>query len=429
LTTPESFRTGMARALEARGRLLASASNERLVGALCDSASQWCDSSYPARVRATKSLATSTHLHPDMLACGLDLTFGVMTRACVRALLNETDDPEALEHAVFRQAGPSVRLLGPRVVFHSLAGNIPGLSIPVIATSLLARSVAIVRDSVRQPALTEAFLETLAEHDADAAAMIVPVSWDAGDAAWERDVFALAERAELYGSDATLRAIRRRRSDTRTEIVDRGTRLSLGFVPSSAPLEAAARGFAFDITMYDGLGCLTPHAVLVVDRPRASLFAERLATSLDALEACWPRQRRAFDEEAARRSFIDACEVRCATHPGESLLRASADAWVVHLSGPDQPALGPGLRCVRVIGLDTDEDALAAIAGTIEPLAGIGLAGPPDDGASEHFVSRLRCSGATLICPPGRMQAPPLTWTQDGGRRLGDLLSWRTEAM
>ena len=319
-----------------------------------------------------------------------------------------------------------MRLLGPRIVFHSLAGNVPGLAIPVIAACVLARSVAIMRDSARQPGLSDAFLHTLAEHDADAAAMVVPVTWQAGDAAWEQEAFGIAQRAELYGSDATLRDIRRRHDDGRIEVIDRGTRLSSRIRACSRAAQLLPEDFALDIAMYDGLGCLTPHAVIVAGRARASSFAEQLATSLSVLETRWPRRRRDFADEAMRRAFIDACEVRCATRSDERILRAQTDAWVVHESGPDRPTLGPGLRCVRVIAFDSDEDALAAIAGTVEPLAGIGLAGPRE--TFERIASRLRGTGATLICAPGRMHAPPLTWTQDGRQRLGDLLAWRTEA-
>ena len=409
--------------------MLASASNERLVSALAESAAPWTDPSYSARARVIENLSATARLHPDMLARGLDFAFAAIGLTPLRTLLGEAEDPEALEHPILRPTGPARRLMGPRVAFHSLAGNVPGLSLPVIAASVLARSVAIVRDSARQPVLTEAFLETLAARDADAAAMIVPVRWESGDAAWEDDAFALAERAELYGSDATLRDLRRRHQTVRADIIERGTRLSLGFVPSSAPLQAAAEGFAVDITMYDGLGCLTPHAVIVSGRARASAFASQLAAALDVLEARWPRQARDFDDEAVRRAFIDACEVRCATRRDERLFRGHEDAWIVHEAGAEPPVLGPGLRCVRVIAADRDEEALAMVAGAAAPLAGIGLAGSPAEEPYQHIASRLRGSSATLVCAPGRMQAPPLTWTQDGRRRLGDLLSWRTEAV
>lgn len=410
--TPASLRAAVAIALEARRRVL-SLSAERIVDALASTARAWSDRQLPERVRVTQALAATNGMHADMLACGLDFLFASIDHEALNALLDETGDP--------------VALASPRVVFHSLAGNVPGLALPAIAASVLARSVTIVRDSARQPALTEAFLATLAAREPDVAGMVVPVAWAAGDTACERAALALADRAELYGSDATLRQLRQRHRDAHAVCVERGTRMSVGMVPACADLDRVHEGFALDTVLYDGQGCLTPHAILVALPSRALELAEGLAQSLDALEARWPRIPRSFEEEATRRVFVDACEAACAASEHEHLWRGKRDAWVVHLARGATPTLGPGLRCVRIITCENDESAFTSLAAAPVPLAGVGLGLSQHHAQYDRFVSRLRACGATLVCAPGRMQAPPLTWTQDGRQRLEDPASWKTE--
>jgi hypothetical protein len=145
---------------------------------------------------------------------------------------------------------------------------------------------------------------------------------------------------------------------------------------------------------------------------------------LDAIEARWPRRPRSFELEASRRAFVDACEAQSLGEPADLLLRGRGEAWVVHASARALPAIGPGMRCVRVIACETRSRALGAIADAGAPLAAVGVAcGSPAECAA--LGEELEALGATLVCAPGRMQAPPLTWRQDGRRRLGDMLAWR----
>jgi hypothetical protein len=77
-----------------------------------------------------------------------------------------------------------------------------------------------------------------------------------------------------------------------------------------------------------------------------------------------------------------------------------------------------------VIACAGREQAFALLARAPAPLAAVGLAcEQPDD--RYMLACTLRELGATLVCEPGRMQAPPLRWQQDGRRRLGDLLTWQ----
>jgi hypothetical protein len=426
-TAASSLHAAVSTALTARERVLAGASNARLIDALAATASEWREPDFAPRIEVITKLASQTCLHPEMLGRGLDHTLAALDESGMRALLSEAESAQALERPQ-RHLGRMQRLGGPPAVFYSLAGNVPALSIPVIAACVLARSVAIVRDSERQHGFTRAFVDTLARRDADAAAMIVPVSWASGDAALERAAFALAARIELYGSDATLRALAGRHTNARSKTVERGTRVSVGMVCEDSALESAAAGFAEDIVLYDGLGCLTPHVLFVVGpAARASVFARQLALQLRVFERRWPRRRRALDAEASRRACVDEMELSALSGSDEIILRGDDDAWVVRVGGAAIVTAGPGLRCVRAVACASDVDVITALRSSTIPIAAVGLAAGPH-AASDQITAALYAGGATLVCPPGRMQSPPLTWAQDGRRRLGDLLTWTAVA-
>jgi len=406
------FRARRAVAERARSRVRADFDDARIIAALASAASGWLNPESELRRSTVRELSAATGMHPDMLAAGLEFVFGAVTEASLRDL-------------VAREARTETRL-GPGTLFYALAGNVPGQSIPPIVASLLARSVAMIRDSERQPLLTNAFCESLARLEPDLAAMIVPVAWSSraptdDDRALEHLVIDAAARIEISGRDATVSELATRyASGSTTRVANHGTRMSVGIVDGAADLDAASEGFAVDVVMYEGRGCLTPHALLVEGpRNRARAFAERLALHLERLQTKWPRARGSLVEESTRRAFIDRAEAASLADVGSVYVGREA-AWCIRI-GDDRIGLGPGLRCVGVLPTPSRDATLAVLALATTPLAAIGLAGGDRSGLDE-LAALLRPMGVTLVCPAGCMQAPPIRWEQDGRRRLENLL-------
>ncbi len=410
----------------ARARVLQAMTTAEIIEILAAAATAWTQPHYTPRIRLVGLLTRDLRLPRALLERGLDSIFGVVTEDSLRRLIErEVEQPDALESATEMIGGRRGRLLGPRVVFHSLAGNVPGLSIPPIVASLLARSICVVRDSERQPWLTAAFVATLAEYSRDLAAMVVPASWRAGDMGMEKLIFELAHRVELSGSDSTMKSIVSRHP--RRPIVTRGSRISVGVVPREADTDQWQEGFAADIVQYEGLGCLTPHVVFVEGaEKRASRLARLLGIQLSRYEALCPRLPRELAVETRRRAFLDACEMVSLREGGGILLRGRGDAWVVHYRPLAPAAPGPGLRTVVVASVANRTELVERLRAAQLPLAGVGLGLDPAHHAYEDLAGTFEQLGATWICPPGEMQRPPIEWAQDGHHRLADLLEWRT---
>jgi hypothetical protein len=425
-STASAIESAVREAGRARARVLESMTTAEIIEILAAAATAWTQPHYTPRVRLVPLLARDLRLPRPLLERGLDSIFGVVTEEALhRFVRNEVDPVEALEHGVDIGNGRRGRLLGPRVVFHSLAGNVPGLAIPPIVAALLARSICVVRDSARQPWLTAAFVATLAEFSKDLASMIVPVAWRAGDMGMEKMIFELAHRVELSGSDSTVRSIVSRHP--RRPIVTRGSRISVGVIPRESDTDQWQEGFAADIVQYEGLGCLTPHVIFVEGaEKRAARLSRLLGIQLSRYEALYPRLPRDLPAETRRRGFLDACEMVALREGGGHLLRGRGDGWVVHYRPMAPAAAGPGLRCVVVASVANRTELIERLRGVQLPLAGVGLGLEPGHRAYEDLAGTFEQLGATWICPPGQMQRPPIEWAQDGHRRLADLLEWRS---
>lgn len=426
VSTASSLEQAVRQAGRARQRVLEQLTTAEIIEIVAAAAHAWTQPHYTPRIRLLPLLSRDLRLPRGLLERGLDAIFGVVTEEALHRLVRgEVEHPEALDRPVDLGGGRRGRLLGPRIVFHSLAGNVPGLAVPPIVASLLARSVCVIRDSQRQPWLTAAFVATLGDFSKDLAQMVVPASWRAGDMGMEKLIFDLAHRVELSGSDSTMRSIVSRHP--RRPIVTRGSRVSVGVVPRESDTDQWQEGFAADIVQYEGLGCLTPH-VIFVEGPerRAARLARLLGIQLNRYEALYPRIPRDLPSETRRRAFLDACEMVTLREGGGQMLRGRGDGWVVHYRPMAPAAPGPGLRCVVVASVADRADLALRLRAAQIPLAGVGLGLDAAHHAYEELAGTFESLGATWICPPGEMQRPPIEWAQDGHRRLADLLEWRS---
>jgi len=425
VSTGAAMEAAIREASRARAQVLDDMTTAEIIEILAAAADAWRQPHYVPRTRLLSLLARDLRMPLALLEKGVDAIFAAVNEADLhRMVANEAENPSAMDGPVEFGNGRMARLLGPRVIFHSLAGNVPGLSVPPIVSALLARSICIVRDSDRQPHLTAAFLSTLADFSRDLATMVIPASWRAGDMGMEKLIFEQAQRVELTGSDTTIASMVSRHP--RRPIVTRGARVSVGVIPRQSDTDQWKDGFATDIVMYEGMGCLTPHVIFVEgDEKRAKRLTRLLGIALSRYEALYPRMPRELSLETRRRSFLDAAEMMAARDPEAILQRGRGDAFVVHYHRDAPLMIGPGLRCVVVTSVGDRGELLDRLRRSHAPLAAVGLGLETDHPAYPDLACTLEGIGATLVCAPGQMQSPPIQWAQDGHKRLADLLEWR----
>jgi hypothetical protein len=216
-----------------------------------------------------------------------------------------------------------------------------------------------------------------------------------------------------YGSDRTLTALRAV-CPPETVLLGYGHRVSFGLVLNGADWDMAARGLATDVLLYDQGGCLSPQTVFVEGKVGAAReFAMRLAEVLADTVPTYPLPYR--DSRAAM--LVREARVMAHMEAQAELWGDAGLRWTVVARPNKEFVPSPTHGVVSVQPLT----CLGDLAASLSPVRGWlqGCAITPRDRA--QVLPRIE--GVTYVCTPGRLQAPPLSWPQDGLLPLRSLRS------
>lgn len=319
-------------------------------------------------------------------------------RAWLAAELGHVD---ALDRFVPTSGGHS-RAIAPRTILHILSGNTPAAALQTLVRGLLLGS----RNLCKLPS------NGLPEFDAFVAAIppelqirveatqTLPDEW-----------LAAADAVIVFGSDSTIAHFRSRVRADQT-FVGYGHKISFGLIfndPDFASVAAAAR----DASVFDQLGCLSPHVYYVHGDARA--YAMRLAGAMEAFGRKNPRGQISLADAArirALRTEVDFRRANCE----DCEVHESPDAMVIYDSSPGFPST-PLNRVIFVKPLGPD--TIAELAGIRDHAGTCGIF--PLTPENAEFAANL---GVSRICAVGLMQSPPAKWRHDGQPSLSRLVQW-----
>ncbi len=294
------------------------------------------------------------------------------------------------------------RAIAPQVILHILAGNTPAAALQTLVRGLLLGAHNLAKLPSEGLPEVDAFLHRLPAQLTTKVAIAhdLPDEW-----------LARAGAVIVFGSDETIAHFRSKvRPDQR--FAGHGHKVSFGVVFDDPDCHSA-RDAAIDVTMWDQLGCLSPHVFYVGESARA--FGAALATALreSALRPAAPlsvaHAIRALREDFA---FRAANGGPCAVWQSEG-----STAWtVLYDESPGFPHT-PLHRTIFVKPLPTDFATELREVRAHLSCAGLFPATPEN-------AARLATTGVSRICPIGRMQFPPWTWRQDGEPVLASLVRW-----
>ncbi len=383
----------------------------------------WLASDFRERRMALAELPGVTGFPRQAIETALDNLFGELAEEkLTRTVQSELGGPELLDLEA-RSAQPR----GPRLTFHVLAGNLPGVGIFGLVAALLLKSPSLVKASSREPILADLFVRSLASVDSPAAATIAAsvgvVNWKGGDIDREAPALAHAESVVAYGEAETIALLRQRAAG---QFIPYGPRISIGLVFDQARerLRRSAREAALQVALFDQRGCLSPQFFLVESRSDPREFARLLASELRELSRALPRSPLSLDEAGGLRRFVERCRWKRASNPAREIyLDEQSLQWVVATGDINEmPPPMPGNRAVTVIpapDLAAMVEAVRSLGGRVEA---VGVAGP---------LARLRPLGLSLsltgvsrACPLAKLQRPPFSWPQGGLPRLASLARW-----
>jgi hypothetical protein len=412
-------------ALAARSRALAGRTVAEIIGVIVALAKSWNDPSHLGRQQALEALPTVTGLSPAMIAETIPGLFAPYTAHALHAFVrSEVGSADALDGMVATPWGKR-HATGPELVVHFAAGNVPGLSLPVLITALLAKAAIVIKPAEGEPVLAALIARQLAALDPEIGACVAVAYWPGGTRELEDAVLSRGGVVIIEGDDDAVAAIRARAPG---RVLGFGRRVSLAVVTREATgdVPGVAAALARDVSLHDQQGCLSPQVIYVETGGAASPaeFAASLGEALTTLSRALPCGNRTLDERGAARAFRDDAEWR----------RADGREVQVHAAGTGTTPLvvyesdarfEPTClqRTVRVKPLDLLDELPSHLGTWAHLIEAIGVAAPPERMERLALAWGAR-SSVSRVCPIGRMQEPPIGWRHGGLPRLGALLRW-----
>ena len=299
---------------------------------------------------------------------------------------------------------------GHPVIGHVIAGNTPLLAWVSVIRALLVRSASLVKlPSNASAAGRMRFQRSLQEVAPELAACVYLAEWPGGTSELDAALCTQSDLVMAHGGDPALRDLRAL-CPKETPFVGYGHRVSLGVLLPNADRQEAARGFAKDILLYDQGGCLSPQSIFVVgDGNKVRAFSSLLAEALTTASQQYPLPVRAGRASAA----VAEARALAWMEEGSAIWEDPVRRWTVIARTQSAFAASPTFGVVSVQPLTALEDLPKAVSLVADRLQGCAAAGEVQDGY---------LPGVSYLCRPGEMQAPPLSWRQDGRDVLRVLL-------
>jgi hypothetical protein len=426
--TIEQIREAVGRTREARERVRQHRSTDAVIAALAQTAKNWLEPSSPWRKRAIEQAPATTGFSEAMVNEAVELTFGAITRESLGELLDcALGNRRVLDEFALR-GHVQTRAMGPRLIAHFLAGNVPVPGIVSICCGLLLRSANLVKTSSRDPVFPTLFVESLREVDAELADCVATLDWRRHELALTQAALADADAVIAYGDDETISALRQS-APAGAKFLGYGHKISLAVVAKEAMTEEnlspLAQAAAFDASVYDQQGCMSPHVFYVEEGgqlgPRK--FAAALADAMAAYQARVPRSQLSVEEAAQVAKLRGAYEFRSSSDNTVGIWVSEAgNDWLVIFEEEPMFAASCLNRVVFVKPTDGYKRVLDNIQKISSHISTVGVA-PMNDRATA-FAGELARMGVPRVCPIGQMQRPPLSCHHDGRCSLAELVGW-----
>ena len=310
----------------------------------------------------------------------------------------------------------------PRLVFHVLAGNLFVSGLESMVQASLIGACNLVRCSSADSGFPLLWLHALEVADPIFARSLAVGWWPTGDAQATSTAATAADVTVAFGDAAAMSAVGAL-VPAGKRFVAHGPKLSLAILDAANLTPDAARALAFDFTIYDQQGCLSPRAAFIEarDRHAALQFAVLLASEMRLLARTLPRRPLTLQERAAHARQRDDALVSAAMGEPAAVVSSRDDSFLVTVR-PGLPYSPGAMDRHADVRVWTDEDELIE---ALSPL--VGLVATVAVGGSADRISRLLTRlRPDRICQPGEMQDPPLDWTHDGYQPLEALLGTGT---
>ncbi len=322
------------------------------------------------------------------------------------ALALELGHPEILDG--FRPFGSGysqAKAMSP--LLHIVSGNTPHAALQSTVRGLILGAMNWVKLPSAGLPIFDRFLAALPRALAEKVecASTLPAHW-----------LKQARAVLVFGNDKTVSAIH---SQTRPDqvFIAHGNKVSFGIIFDD-PGWQSVPGAARDISLFDQMGCLSPHLFYIADAISIHEYARRLADKMEACEKSQPRAPIAPEHAAHIQAVRAEWRFRALTDSGIAVHASEGStAWTVIVDTTSEFTLSPLNRVVFLKPLPSELPI--ALAGVSPWLSTVGIF--PCTPESTAQVSQ---TGVSRICRVGSMQYPSGFWHQDAGAQFAPLVVW-----
>lgn len=427
LLTPEQMTDLAERVRAASQRQLKTRNVSYIIAVLDTVMARLLDEQDPYRQQLAEWLPRCSGLAPEMVRLGLNAFLKTFRSLQLQRFVSEDfPNPKMLDEFQPRLKGGWSKAVGPDLLLHVWAGNVPALPLWSLVSGLLVKAGTIGKVASAEPVFASVLVRLLVEVEPRWSDCLAVVWWQGGDAAQERVAFGLADVVMAYGGNASLAAMQQHVPIT-TRFLPHGHKLSFGMVAACALSvrkgPKLARQAALDVARYEQSGCYSPQVFYVARGGRVSPleFAQYVFSELQALQPLFPRRLLSLEEAAAVSAWREAQAFQSLSRSELTVLGQPNDSACVVYS--DVPmALQPSAlqRTVYVVAVDSLTEVPALVKDAREVLQTTGLAAAPHE--LMGLAQALAEVGVTRICAIGAMTAPEAGWHHDGRFSLLDLV-------
>ncbi|NUO83951.1 hypothetical protein HUU05_28080, partial [candidate division KSB1 bacterium] len=273
---------------------------QRAVKAWHAVAREWEKWKFPEAEEVLAQLETNTRMSLPVLRESIANHFRVIEEETLRDWLAEVHETRADDAA---------RVKYPPLAFIIAAGNVPGVALqPLVQFSLLGIP-ALIKSASSEPHMTPALLESLARHDAEVASRLVALSWPRENTGATQAVLAAAPQVVAFGDDDTMAKLQTESSES---LMAFGDRFSAAIVHAAQVKLPTLRKLVYDYAMFDGKGCLSPQAILVLADhwEQVEKLAVHLAGVLSEENKKWPPGNWSMAEHSLIQQWRGAWQAR-----------------------------------------------------------------------------------------------------------------------
>lgn len=301
--------------------------------------------------------------------------------------------------------GQLAKAIAPGTILHVLSGNTPHAGLQSVIRGLLLGA----HNFCKIPSDGLAEIEQFRSKLPPVLAEKIEIAQALG-ANW----IECANAVIVFGSDETITEFRTRvRPDQR--FIPHGNKISFGVVFADDDFLSADTAAA-DASLFDQLGCLSPHVFYVANSPEK--YAARLAAAMEDFNRANRRRKLSPGEAEQIARMRQEWHFRAGNKQNAKIWQsADSTEWTVVFS--TEP--GFNVSCLNrfVFVKPLPMDWTAELAPVKPHLSACGIFP-----ATLENAQRLATCGVSRICAIGSMQLPPVSWHQDGMQVLAPLVGW-----